>query len=330
MTPSTVRGRLVHGLVGTLAVLALAACGVRIDTPPPSEPSPDTHEILRSTVVSDALEVERLALSASEGTDTAKIVAALEQTANFARAHAEQLGGTYDSGLPDAPQTPQSTASPDQAPARVGDVVEALAGASVRARGAADTTIDGPLARLMSSISASEILSAENLGSLINTELPETVVPELVEMPAELPGGIPAADLTTVVEAEDAAGYVYEVQAAQSSNSVRSRSLARSEVHRDRSTEWARLLEIDATAQDPRRIAYDMPDAPDPAARGELLENNLADAYASLVGTARPSGRTELVDLLADSARTTVAWGGPLTAFPGMPEQALTTDGPDE
>ncbi|SDS65387.1 DUF4439 domain-containing protein [Paraoerskovia marina] len=320
-TVPTRRRRLVRAVLGAAAVVALAACGVRIDTPPPSEPSPDTHEILRSTVVADALDVERLATSAAEGTDDADVSAALLQAAAFAQAHAQQLGGTYESGLADAAVTPEATTSPDDEAARVTDVVEALAGASVRARGAADTTNDGPLARLLASISTSDILAAEQLGDLTGAELPETVVPTTAVVPETLPSGVSAADLTTLVEAEDAAGYVYEVQAARTADAGRERSADRAPIHRDRADDWARLLEIDSTAQDPRSTAYVMPEAESVAARGQLLENNLAASYASLVGTSGPSGRTELVDLLADSSRSAVSWGAPLTAFPGLPEQ---------
>lgn len=315
------RGRHVRALVGVLLVTLVAGCGVRIDSPAPSEPSPDAHEILRSTVVADALTVQQLASTAAETVSDDALSAALTQTADFAGAHAEQLGGPYDSGLPDAPQTPAATTSTQATGVGVDDVVDALAGASVRARGAADTTDDGPLARLFASVSTSEILSAERLGRAADVDLPDSVVPVEAALPETLPAGVAAAALTTLVEAEDAAGYVYEVQAARTDDAVRTRSADRGVEHRVRAAGWARLLDIDGTDQDPRAVAYEIPAADDARARGVLLEDNLTASYASLVGSARASNRTELVDLLADTARAQVAWGAPVSAFPGLPEQ---------
>ena len=95
----------------------------------------------------------------------------------------------------------------------------------------------------------------------------------------------------TLVEAEDAAGYGYEVRAAQSEGDVRTAAVARAAEHRARAQGWALAAGTDGTPQDPRRVAYALPDGTDAAALARQVESGLAQTYASLVAAAAPTSR---------------------------------------
>ena len=155
------------------------------------------------------------------------------------------------------------------------------------------------------------------------------------QMPTTLPLNVSAADLTTVVRSEDAAGFAYEVMAARLSDAARTLAQNRAEVHRERAQAWAELASLDGTASDPRQVSYALPTTPDgssavssPEAMTALaidLENTLATTYATLTGEVDADNRAAMADLLADSSAAARAWGAPLAPFPGMPEQAAVT-----
>ncbi|WP_265523261.1 DUF4439 domain-containing protein [Oerskovia flava] len=320
----------------TLAAAALAAgCGLRVETAPPSEPVPDAEEVIRNAAVTDALAIEAAALSATTsagqdgGEDTGEaeegdaddLAAALGQVAAFAALHAEQLGGPYDSGLPEPGQSgsPTPDPSPSAPPAADGpDVALLLAEASLRLRASADATTDGPLARLLLSVSASQHVSAQHLATLVDVDLPTSEAEPVP--PDAAPGGLSAAELSTVVVAEDAAAYAYEVRAASSEGSVRERAVDLAATHRQRAEGWAQAAGITGTGQDPRRVAYTVPDDPT-RELATTLEGSLAQTYASLAASATAGTRTQVAELFVDTVTTQVGWGGERLAFPGLPEQ---------
>ncbi|MFE9235412.1 DUF4439 domain-containing protein [Cellulosimicrobium funkei] len=356
--PAARAGRLL-AVVTVLATGVLAAgCGVRLDTPPPTEPSPDTVEVLRSGAVDDALAVAALVADVTPRVTDPAALAVLGVAAAFAEQHVDALGGVYDSGLEDpaepegdvagdagtdasgtgtaAPGTDGTTSDPGTrgtsteastdaagtpAPgtATTDDVVTALVGAAERTGAAADASPDARLARLLASVAASEHVSAQRLAAATGS----TAAPGLADPPPvdEAPGGVGAADLATLVEAEDAAGYGYEVRAAQSEGDVRTAAVARAAQHRARAQGWALAAGTDGTPQDPRRVAYALPDGTDAAALARQVESGLAQTYASLVAAAAPTSRAEAVALLADAWASAVAWGEAPVAFPGLPEQ---------
>ncbi|PTU56602.1 hypothetical protein DBB34_08365 [Sphaerisporangium cinnabarinum] len=344
-----------------LATGVLAAgCGVRLDTPPPTEPSPDTVEVLRSGAVDDALAVAALVADVTPRVTDPAALAVLGEAAAFAEQHVDALGGVYDSGL-EHPAEPESGAAsgttetgtpgagtttpgtdgtasdpgtagtgtdaagtdaagaPAPGTATTDDVVTALVGAAERTGAAADASPDARLARLLASVAASEHVSAQRLAAATGS----TAAAGLAEPPPvdEAPGGVGAADLATLVESEDAAGYGYEVRAAQSEGDVRTAAVARAAQHRARAQGWALAAGTDGTPQDPRRVAYALPDDTDAAALARQVESGLARTYASLVAAAAPTSRAEAVALLADAWAAAVAWGEAPVAFPGLPEQ---------
>lgn len=352
-------------MIGTLlALLALSGCGVRLDGPAPAEPVPDADEISRQAMVADVVAVhdgaeQVLALLPPESAEATS----LAQVMTFAQLHDDALGGVYDSGLDhgtddtaqsqtelepgtvptDGTEAPAGTDATDPAapaptqpvPATsAGDVVALLTQSAARARGSLVTPTDPALARLYASIAASQLDSARDLAARTGVAL---VVPEAftTAMPQTLPLHLSAADLTTLVRSEDAAGYAYEVMAARLADDARARALARADVHRDRAQVWAELASLDATSTDPREFAYTIPPAADGgsalaspetmAALAVDLESTLATTYATLTGVVDADSRAAMADLLVDSAGAARQWGAPLVAFPGMPEQSAPT-----
>ncbi|TGJ96659.1 hypothetical protein DLJ96_00735, partial [Actinotalea fermentans ATCC 43279 = JCM 9966 = DSM 3133] len=147
-------------IVTSLALLVVAGCGLRLETPPPTEPVPDAQETLRRVAVEGALLVGDLADAAAatpSGLEQGALDA-LTSTSTQADEHVTQLGGVYDSGLPepdqdgDAPTSGATDEPTGPASATPAEVVEALATSAVALRGAADETEDGPFARLVTSI----------------------------------------------------------------------------------------------------------------------------------------------------------------------------------
>ncbi len=331
----------------TCAII-LSGCGVRLDSPPPTEPVPDAAEVVRRTAVADALLVADQAEAAAASDRVRPDVAAeLTVIAEAAALQAEQLGGEYDSGLGDivaerSGASPSAT-TPEHTPRAV---LTSLRDAATRTRAAADQAQVGPLGRLLGSISAAQTRYAQDLARVTGARgpvLPPTEIPEPTEFSAEpseaerapatpasaeegptaVPTGLSAEELSALVLAEDTAAYALEVRAAQADGEVRTRAYDRARLHRARAQAWAVVADVEETDQDPRRVAYAVP-GPDTAtpdlARG--LEDGLAQNYATLVGVAEPGTRAVLVALLTDSTLAGAQWGAPAVPFPGLPERA--------
>lgn len=314
--------------VGAVVALAglLAGCGLRLETPPPAALTPGINEAARQRASADALGLEILA--AAPGSDPADPTTAIRSTiVAQSGEHFDQLGGADRSGLattPTSDPSPLVTTAADPALATPDAVVAQLVRAATNARTDATTVPDGPLARLLASVSAARLLLARQLaaagGSPPAPELPDVAVPESV------PAGLAPSALSALVAGEDEAGFGFEVIAAKLSDAARTRALDRAAVHRARAQAWARLAEIAGTGLDPRRTAYALPAGLDePAVATTLaqsLEQSLAASFASLVADAEPESRAVFVDALADAAAQAVAWGAPVAAFPGLPERA--------
>lgn len=345
----TARTRRRSGLTAlalTCAII-LSGCGLRLETPPPTEPVPDAAEVLRRTAVADALLVadQATAAAATDGIEPA-IESELTEIAESATVQAEQLGGEYDSGLGDL-VSDGTGASPsadvqEQTPRAV---VASLRDAATRTRAAADQAQSGPLGRLLASISTSQTQQAQELARLTDVKgptLPSTQIPEPADpdpQPSEgdddaatpaaaaseapvAPTGLSAENLSALILAEDTAGYALEVRAAQSSGDTRTRAQDRASLHRARAQAWALVAGVDGTDQDPRRVAYDVPGSETPTTDlARDLETGLAQDYATLVGIAEPGTRAVLVGLLTDSTLAAARWGAPTVPFPGLPEQ---------
>ena len=345
-------------VVAVLVTGLLTGCGLRLETPPPAEPVPDALEVVRRTAVSDSLLVAHQAQAVAETVRRERLRAELERVADDALAQADELGGEYDSGLEESAGSTSADASPSHEARTPQDVVLTLVDAAARSRAAAGTTADGPLARLLASIGASQTVSATRLARMTRSAGPAALEPQIPvpdrqdgagsqgaddepspaasgpsaptsPSPASgevtvAPEGLTGANLSALIASEDAAGYALQVRAARADSEQRERLLARSTVHRDRSQAWAELAGTAGTDQDPRRVAYQVP-APEEVGHRELargLEADLAVDYASVVGTSVADTRTVLVDLLVDAALAGESWGARPVPFPGLPEQS--------
>ena len=358
------RSHAVKVMISTLvALLVLTGCGVRLEGPGPQEPVPDANEVSRQAMVADAVTIhdsaEQALAAATPGSPEATTLDLIIRSADQ---QVTALGGVYSSGIEheadggsgDEGQTalepgslPSSggdavsggsavapvTPSPTPEPATSADVVALLAQSAARARGSLVTPTDPLLARLYASIAVSQLDSARALAAQTGVEF---VAPEAFAstMASTLPLNLSAADLTTVVRSEDAAGFAYEVMAARLSGDARALARDRARVHRDRAQAWADLASLDG-ASDPRQVAYALPTTSSgesalasPATIAELaidLEETLATTYATLAGQVEAEDRAAMADLLADSSAAARAWGAPLAPFPGMPEQSTLT-----
>ena len=243
--------------------------------------------------------------------------------------------GTLDPSVAASP-TDASSGSPDVSPTTdpapsVPRLVTVLSQSADRTRASLSTPQDPALARLYASVATSHLDQASTLATLagLDASRPESFTTTL---PTELPKNLVAADLVTLVRAEDAAGYASEVLAARLSDGERTTARDRAAAHRERAQGWAELASLDGTATDPREVAYDLGATADGTptltsresmvTRAAEIESSLADSYATFVGQVDAEARASMLDLLADAHLAARAWGAPATAFPGMPELA--------
>lgn len=355
---ATTRRRVLAVSMSTLlAMLSVTACGVRLESPAPAALVVDADEISRQAMVADVVAVRTAAVEVrSSLPDDDPVASTLDVILLYAEQHLSALGGEYQGGaasdadgqadgeLPadahtplepgtvtdeDGDVDPAVTATPapevTAGPTTAATVVGLLSQSSGRARGSLATPLDGGRARLYASIAASQLECARDLAAVTGTEL---VVPDAFtsDEPAVLPVGVSADELATLVRSEDSAGYASEVVAAWSGDDLRSLALDRARTHRERAEVWATLAGVDGTSKDPRRVAYQLPgtavSTPEAAAtlaRG--AETTLTTSYATLVGQVDADSRAPMLDLLVDSYRAARAWGAPVVAFPGLPEQ---------
>jgi hypothetical protein len=338
-------------LVGTLP---LVGCDLRLETPPPAEPSPDATEQVRARTVDDALALAAAAAAlSSQGADDA-VRTTLDDVAAFSARHAEELGGVYDSGLP-AP-TPAATPSPARAlPEDVTGLLTELATAADRATGDADDVPDGALARLVGSVAVARDALADRLASTSGLPRPERTTaadggPQDDDQgddaspasdAAATADGTAAADGTAgagtdapaaaVALAHDEAAWTFTVLAARTSDDRRAALLAASARHRAASDDWARAAGVEGRPQDPRRAAYALPATlDDPAVADALprtLEQAVADACSAAVASSSAGARDDALDCLLEATGAATAAGAAPVPFPGMPELATTPVG---
>ncbi len=332
------RGRGVVAVVLALvAALMLSGCGLRLETDPPGEPTPDAAEAARRLAVDDALGLSAAATAAAPGAPE-PVAAALTRLADFSTQHVTALGGVYDSGLDTPPDTdPAGTSTTGAAtalPVAAADVLVLLATSAGNATRDADAVAGGPLARLLASVATARAQSLAELAVALGVEVPpvvptpaETAPTESPETPATDPaGGLDAATLAGLVTAEDQVGYGLEVVAAQLSGAERTTAVAAAARHRDAAQAWAVAAGLAGTTTDPRRTSYALPagvvDVTVATTLARTLHTTLADTYAAAVAQAPAGRRTPLVTALRSAVLDAQSWGATAVAFPGLPEQA--------
>ena len=326
--------RVLVGVLGLTLVMPLAACDLRLETPPLSEPTPDAQEVARraaATDVSAIIDVATITLAGMKKKSRAR--SELTWVIKASQIHLEQLGGIYASGLDTenpgataAPALPPGDDKPGEVKPVIADVVDRLAQSYSRTRGALESAPDPGLARLMASIATAQMSSATKLAAIAKIDLPDVALPGTPAAPSAPPSGVSTSVLSPLVSAEDSAGYAYEVLAARLTDAPRVAASARAVVHRDRASALALAAQVSGTPQDPRLVAYAIPAGflaePVDDAAAATLELNLTTSYATLVGVVVEPERAAYMDLLVESYQSALTWGAKRTYFPGMPEQS--------
>jgi hypothetical protein len=328
--PASRRLALTLGALAT--VLALAGCDLRLEGAAPAAPTPGAAEQVRERTVADALDLAAAARAAEPVADKGA-AAVLEDVATFSEAHAAQLGGTYDSGLPE-PTT--STTTPAAVVATPDDVLAALRADAATALTDATAAGDGATARLLAAVGVSRDQLASRLGTALNepvptpTPTPTATVPEAAPVPTDSPtssaGDLTSETIAPLVLAHDQAGFGLEVVAAKSSGDQRTAAARSSAEHRGAAESWAQRVGIAGTANDPRRAVYALPaNVDDPAGARALaasLEAGVAEAASAAILSAPADVRTELIGELSAATTAAAGWGATPTAFPGIPDLA--------
>ncbi|QZN84541.1 DUF4439 domain-containing protein [Cellulomonas sp. C5510] len=362
------RVRALAGVLALGTAALLSGCGLRLETDPPAEPAPDAAEQVRRDAVDDALALVDAAGAATSGADEA-VAVVLGLVSSTAADQVAALGGVYESGLPEpggATQPPTPTATgPAAGPA---DVLALLGDAASEARAGARTADDPGLARLLAAVAASRAQLTDRLAAALGTEPPvvdaepedgfttggdadgsgsgdgSAALPSAStsagasaspEPPATgssdaLGADLDRTDALALVLAEDQAGYGFEVAAARLADDERARARSAAEAHRAAAAAWAEAVGVAGTAEDPRRVAYELDgdvstaEAVRTFAAGLLTDLAAVHADAMLGTGASTADRTAAVDGLRTSAVAALAWGATPTALPGLPPTAPT------
>ena len=263
--------------------------------------------------MADSLELAEgaRALAATPAGAAEPVASVLADVASFSDQHAEQLGGTYVSGLP----TPTASASPASSPPVAPDAatfLAELATATTTALSDADAVEDGDLARLVASIATSRAELTTRLAQAAALPAPAVdpsadgaTAPPATDAatPAATPdpsaGPVPVADLDALALAHDQAGFAFEVIAPSFSGDQRTAARAAASANRSDGERWARASGSDGTPQDPGRASYALPvGMDDPAVAvtlGRTVESAVADAYATAVAAAPAGDRLPFV-----------------------------------
>lgn len=322
--------RTVLAAVAVAAALALAGCGLRLETPPPVEPSPDALEQVRARTVDDALALQSAAQDALATTTDEKAQPLLDQVVTFSTQHVAALGGEYRSGIE---PTDEPSATPSVAPTAAAvtaqDVLALLGDTTTTASTDADSTTDGPLARLVGAIAVSRADLTDRLAAVLGEDSPGPALPEAVVVPPEVEPGVAGP----LARAHDEAGYALEVVAARGPAETRKATLAAARAHRAQGDAWANAAGLANTAQDTRLAQYRLPtDLDEDGALTRLavsVQDGIAHASTAALALVPAGARDTYLDslrLAVDAARTL---GAPAVAFPGLPEQTDTAEQPD-
>lgn len=317
-------GRLLRASAVSVAVLALAACSWRLETPPPEWPSPSPE-----TLVRDAAAAREQAVvdatpdgAGASGSTTARAAVLSEIEAVAAPARLEALGGLY---------VPYPDASPSPSPS---DGALDLIGASMDARDGhlaeALVTDDPALALLLSSAGLSHALSSWYSGwveDAIAQSTEPVVSVRLLDSPA-LPDagpvpsatGVDAAVLADLVVMHDQARYAYEVLAARAADEERDQWLARRDLQDARATALAQLPGV----EDRRESVYVLlgDDSGDAAARlatAQDLETVAGETYATMLDGADADDMPWLLHAAFDAYAQAAAFGEPTAASYTVP-----------
>lgn len=314
------RRRVVAALAGAAAAASLGGCGLRLETPPPVAPSPDTAEQLRQESAADAA---TLAATVSEVTAEGATAELLDRVGVEADAHLDALGGVWVA-WPEGP--PEGAVEPQPAPTTppvpdpgVADVLDLLVDGAAQARdGVLEPAATDDLAAVLAAVSISRAHAAADLARAGGTAVPESSAAPL-DREGLLARGADGPTLRVL----DQARFAWETVAARSEGSAREAATARA-AHLQALVDVA----VEAGAPDERLAVYDLPGADEEAGlsaeRAAVVdaESRLLEHWLFSLGLVAPEDRGALVDAAADSARRVVDAGGTLPPLPGLGQQA--------
>ncbi|CAM5793147.1 DUF4439 domain-containing protein [Cellulomonas persica] len=312
------------------AALALSGCGLRLETPPPVEPSPDALEQVRARTVGDALALQAAAQDALATTTDEVAEPLLNDVVTFSAQHVAALGGRYDSGIepgtdaepgPDGEPTATPSVAPTAAAVTAQDVLALLGDTTTTAGTDADSTADGPLARLVGAIAVSRADLTDRLAAALGEDSSGPALPEAVVVPPE----VDVAVAGPLALAHDEAGYALEVVAARGPAETRKATLAAARTHRAAGESWASAAGVAGTEQDPRLAQYGLPtDLDQDGALNRLavaVQDGIARASTAALAAVPAGARDTYLDGLRLAVHEARTLGAPPAAFPGLPEQ---------
>lgn len=305
--------------VATAAVLATAACDIRLETDPLVTPTPDAVTVARDlAALQEADIVAALAAPATGGPGDGAL-RAIESAA--APAHLEVLGGVYVA-YPGAAPEPSADPIPDLRTAVTVARDRALAQAFAESE-----TDAGFLAGIRGFTHAFALWHA----GVLDARAANVAVPVVAErtLPGPWGDGVTLVPETSAVGSQalaelavlhDQARFTYEVIAARESGVRRDRALQRARLHRDRSDALAYLAGVDE-----RLAVYELPGArvADAAARDETARDTelaLGWRYMALTSGASAVERSWLMSAAFDAyAAAAMTEGFAAAHFPVLP-----------
>jgi len=316
--------RAVMTITSVALAASLSSCGIRMETPQPTEPVPDANEASRQATVDDLLTIAHTATQVASETDDPKETELITSIATLANQQSSAIGGVYSSGLPDSDlgATPGPTPTDEATTSDAQELVDSLTEAATRIRSALAVPTDPDLARVYASLAISHLLSARDVARASTAQY---------ALPADFslegwqnPDFLPTDSLVELIRAEDAAGYAFEVIAAMQEPDKRNLALKSAAEHRAFATQLALDSAIAGTSDDPRLPVYELPltlsDEENRAPEKELkalavkIESDLASSYISLIDVAEADTRVNLLDQAVSRAFLAAQWG----AIPGQ------------
>ncbi|GAA2523126.1 DUF4439 domain-containing protein [Rarobacter incanus] len=309
-----------------LSLIAVTACGLRIDSPPAAAPTPDAAEATRQSLVADALATvamtDTLAADAQLPDAVTRIVTDI---GSDARDHYTALGSVYDPG-PDYIADPAPTTSFDAENVSTQSLATALATYANRVRSSLPTVADPLRARLYATIAVNQLDAATRLAKATKESLPDIDIVEAraQALSAALPQGLSDRQAADLIAAQDAIGYAREHIGLRAAKSKSEKILSLSRDYRSQATKWAQQYDLDGTSDDPREVFYVL--VKDPTSSKQLtaaiasVQQDQTHRLSAAISVVDADQRIAAFDLMTSAYADALAQGAHRTGYPGMPE----------